>query len=75
MYTYKEKKELYDLINHLIEKKNNDGFFIKNIIEIINKEKNTYLIMKNQNGYYVNFTKLNDDIIKELEEFITMYDD
>ena len=31
--------------------------------------------MKNQNGYYVNFTKLNDDIIKELEEFITMYDD
>ena len=73
MYTYKEKKEIYDLVSHLIEEKTNDSFFIKTLIDIINKEKNDYLIMKNQNGYYINFTKLNDNIIKEIEEFISLY--
>lgn len=73
MYTYKEKKEIYDLVSHLIEEKTNDSFFIKTLIDIINKEENDYLIMKNQNGYYINFTKLNDNIIKEIEEFISLY--
>lgn len=73
MYTYKEKKEIYDLVSHLIEEKTNDSFFIKTLIDIINKEENDYLIMKNQNGYYINFTKLNDNIIKEIEEFIRLY--
>ena len=27
MYTYKEKKEIYDLVSHLIEEKTNDSFF------------------------------------------------
>lgn len=73
MYTYNEKKEIYDLVSHLIEEKTNDSFFIKTLIDIINKEENDYLIMKNQNGYYINFTKLNDNIIKEIEEFISLY--
>ena len=73
MYTYKEKKEIYDLVSHLIEEKTNDSFFIKTLIDIINKEENEYLIMKNQNGYYINFTKINDNIIKEIEEFISLY--
>ena len=54
-------------------KKSNDSFFIKELINIINEEENDYLIMKNQNGYYINFTKLNDNIIKEIEEFISLY--
>ena len=70
MYTYNEKKEIYNIVSRLIEEKSNDSFFIKELINIINEEKNDYLIMKNQNGYYINFTKLNDNIIKEIEEFI-----
>lgn len=73
MYTYNEKKEIYDIVSRLIEEKSNDSFFIKELINIINEEKNDYLIMKNQNGYYINFTKLNDNIIKEIEEFISLY--
>ena len=73
MYTYNEKKEIYNIVSRLIEEKSNDSFFIKELINIINEEENDYLIMKNQNGYYVNFTKLNDDIIKEIEEFISLY--
>lgn len=73
MYTYNEKKEIYDLVSRLIEERSNDSFFIKELIDIINKEKNDYLIMKNQNGYYINFTKLNDNIIKEIEDFISLY--
>lgn len=73
MYTYNEKKEIYNIVSHLIEEKSNDSFFIKELINIINEEENDYLIMKNQNGYYINFTKLNDNIIKEIEEFISLY--
>ena len=73
MYTYNEKKEIYDIVSRLIEEKSNDSFFIKELINIINEEENDYLIMKNQNGYYSNFTKLNDNIIKEIEEFISLY--
>ena len=73
MYTYNEKKEIYNIVSRLIEEKSNDSFFIKTLIDIINKEENDYLIMKNQNGYYINFTKLNDNIIKEIEEFISLY--
>lgn len=73
MYTYNEKKEIYDIVSRLIEEKSNDSFFIKELINIINEEENDYLIMKNQNGYYINFTKLNDNIIKEIEEFISLY--
>lgn len=73
MYTYNEKKEIYNLVSRLIEERSNDSFFIKELIDIINKEENDYLIMKNQNGYYINFTKLNDNIIKEIEEFISLY--
>ena len=73
MYTYNEKKEIYDIVSRLIEEKYNDSFFIKELINIINEEENDYLIMKNQNGYYINFTKLNDNIIKEIEEFISLY--
>ena len=73
MYTYNEKKEIYNIVSRLIEEKSNDSFFIKELINIINEEKNDYLIMKNQNGYYINFTKLNDNIIKEIEEFISLY--
>lgn len=73
MYTYNEKKEIYDVVSRLIEEKSNDSFFIKELINIINEEENDYLIMKNQNGYYINFTKLNDNIIKEIEEFISLY--
>ena len=73
MYTYNEKKEIYDIVSRLIEEKSNDSFFIKELINIINEEENDYLIMKNQNGYYINFTKLNDNIIKEIEEFIRLY--
>ena len=73
MYTYNEKKEMYDIVSRLIEEKSNDSFFIKELINIINEEENDYLIMKNQNGYYINFTKLNDNIIKEIEEFISLY--
>lgn len=74
MYTYKEKKEIYESINRLLEKKTNDTFFINMLIDIINKEENDYLVMKNQNGYYINFTKLNDNIIKEIEDFVKLYD-
>ncbi len=73
MYTYNEKKEIYNIVSRLIEEKSNDSFFIKELINIINEEENDYLIMKNQNGYYINFTKLNDNIIKEIEEFISLY--
>lgn len=73
MYTYNEKKEIYDLVSRLIEERSSDSFFIKELIDIINKEENDYLIMKNQNGYYINFTKLNDNIIKEIEDFISLY--
>ena len=73
MYTYNEKKEIYNIVRRLIEEKSNDSFFIKELINIINEEENDYLIMKNQNGYYINFTKLNDNIIKEIEEFISLY--
>ena len=73
MYTYNEKKEIYNLVSRLIEERSNDSFFIKELIDIINKEENDYLIMKNQNGYYINFTKLNDNIIKEIEDFISLY--
>ncbi len=73
MYTYNEKKEIYNIVSRLIEEKSNDSFFIKELINIINGEENDYLIMKNQNGYYINFTKLNDNIIKEIEEFISLY--
>ena len=73
MYTYNEKKEIYNIVSRLIEEKSNDSFFIKELINIINEEDNDYLIMKNQNGYYINFTKLNDNIIKEIEEFISLY--
>ena len=73
MYTYNEKKEIYYIVSRLIEEKSNDSFFIKELINIINEEENDYLIMKNQNGYYINFTKLNDNIIKEIEEFISLY--
>ena len=73
MYTYNEKKEIYDIVSRLIEEKSNDSFFIKELINIINEEENDYLIMKNQNGYYINFTKLNDNMLKEIEEFISLY--
>ena len=73
MYTYNEKKEIYDIVSRLIEEKSNDYFFIKELINIIYEEEKDYLIMKNQNGYYINFTKLNDNIIKEIEEFISLY--
>ena len=73
MYTYNEKKEIYNIVSRLIEEKSNDSFFIQELINIINGEENDYLIMKNQNGYYINFTKLNDNIIKEIEEFISLY--
>ena len=73
MYTYNEKKEIYNIVSRLIEEKSNDSFFIKELINIINEEENDYLIMKNQNGNYINFTKLNDNIIKEIEEFISLY--
>ena len=73
MYTYNEKKEIYDIVSRLIEEKSNDSFFIKELINIINEEENDYLIIKNQNGYYINFTKLNDNIIKEIEVFISLY--
>ena len=73
MYTYNEKKEIYNIVSRLIEEKSNDSFFIKELINIINGEENDYLIMENQNGYYINFTKLNDNIIKEIEEFISLY--
>ena len=66
MYTYNEKKEIYDIVSRLIEEKSNDSFFIKELINIINEEENDYLIMKNQNGYYINFTKLNDNIMLEI---------
>ena len=54
MYTYNEKKEIYNIVSRLIEEKSNDSFFIKELINIINGEENDYLIMKNQNGYYIN---------------------
>ena len=73
MYTYNEKKEIYNIVSRLIEEKSNDSFFIKELLNIIHEEEKEYLRMKNQNGCYINFTKLNDNIIKEIEEFISLY--
>lgn len=70
MYTYDDKKKIYENLSQLIEIKKEDKNFIKTLIKLINKEENKNLIMKNEEGYYVNFTKLNDENIEELETFI-----
>ena len=70
MYTYDDKKKIYENLSKLIEIKKEDKNFIKTLIKLINKEENKNLIMKNEEGYYVNFTKLNDENIEELETFI-----
>ena len=70
MYSYDDKKNIYEKLSHLIEVKKEDRNFIKSLIKLINKEENKNLIMKNEEGYYVNFTKLNDENIEEIETFM-----
>lgn len=71
LYTNKEKTELYEQITNIIKSKNvKNQNIINDLIEIIKKEKNQNLIFLDDSGYYVNFTKLSNQIIEKIDIYI-----
>ena len=69
-YSYDKKKEIYNKLNQLIETKKNDRYFIKNLLKMINKEENNNFILQNENGYYINLTKLSEETLETLEHYL-----
>lgn len=69
-YSYDKKKEIYNKLSQIVELKKDDLQFIKRLMKIVNKDENKNFIMQNENGYYVNFTKLTENTISELERYL-----
>ena len=69
-YSYNDKKEIYNKLSQIVELKKDDLQFIKRLMKIVNKDENKNFIMQNENGYYVNFTKISENTITELERFL-----
>ena len=69
-YSYNDKKEIYNKLSQIVELKKDDTQFIKRLMKLINKDENKNFIMQNENGYYVNFTKISENTITELERFL-----
>lgn len=70
-YTNKEKTELYEQISNIVKSENqNNQKIINDLIDIIKKEKNQSLIFLDDSGYYINFTKLDNQIIENLDNYV-----
>lgn len=70
-YTNKEKTELYEQISNIVKSENqNNQKIINDLIDIIKKEKNQSLIFLDDSGYYINFTKLDNQIIENLNNYV-----
>lgn len=74
MYSYQDKKNIYDSIEKILKlnNENKKKEFIKNLLEIFDHDKSnkTNIITKN-NGYYIKFNALTDSTLEEINEYVS----